>query len=144
MAELWLDGLTPTRNKTRRARICSRCRSTLSLEPIQLIFILGGCMYETIFTVKGRGPFPKDMLKYGECFPHSDIDTEAIFDQQYAGHRPREIMLRAYHTTNLYSILFKEWRKHHWGVIHITTQQRDSLADHVPLLPYENNLSKRR
>lgn len=39
---------------------------------------------ETLFIVRGRGPFPLDMLRYDRCYPVDSIDaqvmTESILD----------------------------------------------------------------
>jgi len=30
------------------------------------------------FTVRGRGPFPLDMLRYDRCYPYSQVDSRVL------------------------------------------------------------------
>ena len=48
--------------------------------------------------VSGRGIFPYDMLRYGQCFPHATSDAHMI---EPDAREPRTITLATYATSTL-------------------------------------------
>lgn len=42
-------------------------------------------MFETVVTVRGRGDFPIDMLRYDACFPKTAEDASAISGEGLGG-----------------------------------------------------------
>jgi hypothetical protein len=64
-------------------------------------------MIDSLFTVKGSGPFPFVMLQRGKCHPNSEKDVDNLFN--YSG--TRTIKLRGQlPNDNL-------WKAHGWSVI---------------------------
>lgn len=38
-------------------------------------------MYHQVFTVKGKGAFPIDMLRLDYCWPHNEEDSKRVFQK---------------------------------------------------------------
>lgn len=73
----------------------------------------------TDFTVRGRGPFPFDMLRYDGCWP-ADGDAvtkiEKCAEETYGMEAPVEIKLR---THSVLGPTVDRWRSFNWSVTEI-------------------------
>lgn len=60
-------------------------------------------------TVKGRGRFPHDMLRYDQCYPERPLDTAQLEDDNRGNREVQLISPRRYATDD-------RWRSFGWVV----------------------------
>ena len=67
-----------------------------------------------IFTVKGYGPFPIDMLRYDRCWPASEEDAAQA---QYPGSDGATVRLVAHESNRHWQPTRARWESFGWKVI---------------------------
>jgi len=74
----------------------------------------------TYFTVRGRGEFPWDMLRYDQCWPDTASDLAKILPRYETGD-PREAFqardIRLGTAKNWMSITRKRWESFDWFIL---------------------------
>lgn len=70
-------------------------------------------MYTTIFTVRGSGQFPVDMLRYDGCFPSSQDDVAFAFTQR----DERSVTLVSYTSMKQTRVTPARWESFGWKVV---------------------------
>ena len=66
-------------------------------------------LHEHRFTVRGRGRFPTDMLRYDECFPASEADSARLDDRG-----PRFVELKARTGSPRFEPTYARWASFNW------------------------------
>jgi hypothetical protein len=76
--------------------------------------------YSIKFTVKGKGHFPMDMLRYDGCFPRDSRDVERLtyFEQDDPA---RTITLITRTTLKVWTPTAARWASFGWQVVEVST-----------------------
>lgn len=73
-----------------------------------------------IATVEGLYPFPFDMLRYDQCFPHSEADSSKIEECQHAKGEKCRIDVAKISQENISQAFEKRrWESFCWKVVEI-------------------------
>jgi len=77
-------------------------------------------MYTTQFTVKGRGRFPADMLRYDSCYPSTGEDVSWMDMGGEREQGERELALTTHHKhKNIHNLTPDRWASFGWVVTEI-------------------------
>jgi len=72
-------------------------------------------LYATEFTVRGKGHFPIDMLRYDACHPATQEDVAWMASE----HEERELMLRRIGTNKQWKPTAERWSSFGWVVTEV-------------------------
>ena len=85
-------------------------------------------MYVTKFTVRGKGSFPADMLRYDRCYPASPQDVDMIFvdagDPEVFDWNRNVSLFTRHNSKNDANLSGDRWRSFLWPVIRVDTPRR--------------------
>ncbi len=70
-------------------------------------------MRSTIFTVRGAGHFPYDMLRYDQCFPYGQTDSLQL---EHRSTHPRAVRLLTYHRDPTPHLTPDRWLSFGWCI----------------------------
>ena len=69
-------------------------------------------MYITTFRVRGKGPFPLDMLRYDQCWPHTPLDVENMNET----HERDIVIAKAHPYRTGGNLTVERWNSFGWAV----------------------------
>lgn len=69
------------------------------------------------FTVKGRGAFPIDMLRYDRCTPASETDSFVIRRSYESGGREFSVRIQRDGVGRSWKPCVERWRSFNWEVV---------------------------
>lgn len=78
-----------------------------------------GTLYRTAYSVKGRGAFPIDMLRYTSSYP-ADEDTARRIERSFEDDTEQTYFLKKYHRDDEPQLARERWEaKFRWSIIDI-------------------------